>query len=71
MICTVEEAKKKWCPEVRDGSEPSLPAANRASGNWEFSLCIADNCMMWRWMRVQTSPEPNPVLGYCGLGDQP
>jgi hypothetical protein len=48
MICTEEEARKKWCPMARgiDHSDqcyaiPWLP-------------CAASNCMMWRWGEEET-----------------
>jgi hypothetical protein len=85
MICTEEEARKKWCPMVRgiDHSEqcyatPWLP-------------CAASNCMMWRWgesdeeytkrvtktqgehpdWSAQESADNTPEKGYCGLGAKP
>jgi hypothetical protein len=59
MICTEDEARKKWCPMVRYLPQPwnflryifhgntgfTTNRANRAVGN----NCIASDCMMWRW----------------------
>jgi len=58
MICTEEEAKTKWCPQVRltDGDVGGC--------------CIGSNCMLWVWMDMWASREgetkPN-MLGTCGL----
>jgi hypothetical protein len=62
-MLTEEEARKKWCPNVRlngggapfnrfnDGDDP--PGA----------LCMASACMSWRWW--------DGGYGYCGLAGKP
>jgi hypothetical protein len=65
---TREQARELWCPLVRYacGSEP--PAYNRCDDSDYRSIsnpsacrCIASDCMMWRWGRLNGE-------GYCGLG---
>jgi len=71
MICTVEEAKKKWCPMVRHQDTANDPASNRASvfnpcevERW--NRCIADKCFPgWRWW------DSDKKSGYCGFGGPP
>lgn len=68
MICTEEEAEKKWCPHGRTGGVVYADetetwhyiSANicELEGN-AISLCCASRCMMW----VPTEDG----LGSCGL----
>lgn len=61
---TEEEAKEKWCPMVRLHCVDSHCADNRLANNYELpdgTLCIASECMMWRWHSA------NKEYGYCGL----
>jgi hypothetical protein len=73
---TEEEARERWCPFARaydllncDGDAEYRPVTvNRQRGRApdEDCLCIASNCMAWRW-------EPNAEFssysrrGFCGL----
>jgi len=87
MYLTEEEARKKWCPQVRITlieSGPS-PSHNRVcmEGNTYNAIganCIASECMMWRWgSKFETGEEQEDLRqmdekstkGYCGLGDNP
>lgn len=74
MILTEEEARTKWCPEVRFVIGPNTPTWQ---GSWWDSrgetgkppLCIASNCMMWRWF--DTSDPVKASTGYCGKAGKP
>jgi hypothetical protein len=80
---TEDQAKTKWCPHVRfadpiDGGKPSVEPTtwNRFDGEWDYTglLCIASDCMMWRWERIpvqhtEFGPKGGELTGdgYCGL----
>ncbi len=86
---TEDEAKTKWCPFVRAiGAVSDDAAANRwpadpdgesddsfglDSSGQPHALCIASQCMAWRWDRViesqgQLVPMPQGApSGHCGL----
>ncbi len=72
---TEDDAKTKWCPmfQVSAGMTGNDDVNNR------MGLCIASECMAWRWRR---KPKPemveqsghrevtipaDPGSGYCGL----
>ena len=63
MIATEEEAKKKWCPHVRESTHRG-GAYNRNSGGSDttWNNCLASDCMMWR-----EESSVAPKRGYCGL----
>lgn len=68
---TEEQAKKLWCPEVRkimeaNGGRNGIAAT---SINTEDALCIASECMHWRW--AQRFEECDAATGYCGLSGRP
>lgn len=80
MAMTETEACKKWCPMTRVGAG-MRSAVNRVQDDVGSvvilpvgSLCIASDCMMWRWSSrtdqiMQTrslEPQDNPD-GACGL----
>lgn len=56
MLLSEEEAKTKWCPMVRTHIAVNVdyyrirtatgPAVNKGTNK---ALCIASDCMMWRW----------------------
>lgn len=61
---TEEEAKAKWCPHARVGSEQSgLGSINRdvrAGETVPQSHCIGSACTAWRWGRA-TSDAPSSI----------
>jgi hypothetical protein len=74
-VLTEEEARKRWCPFARSFDTPTeLPehiiasGTNRKRGGApdQWCLCIASDCMVWRWR----AGLPNDV-GYCGLAGAP
>ena len=68
---TEEEAKKKWCPMSRDTAISEGSYNRTATGKVVAScMCIASECMMWRWVRFDTGrPDTGTSsnVGYCGL----
>ena len=68
MYWTEEEAKTKWCPELKiEGSNASLK--NSQEITYEAASCIASSCMMWR-DEIGT-PKGMPRKGYCGVAGKP
>ena len=61
---TENEAKTKWCPMFRSSVEPNGSADNRGimneAGCHKSTLCIASECMAWRW---DWTPEDHTRLG--------
>jgi hypothetical protein len=82
---TEEQAKKKWCPMVRPGAYDGTVIDNRHTQKngeviWDFSCCIASDCMMWRWTEEDRIVDiggkegfkgVRQQLGYCGLAGTP
>lgn len=74
---TPEEARTKWCPMVRHSGDYDEPASNRAADGFPvglrrvtdsaWNLCVAEDCMMWRWHPLT---EPAKSSGYCGLAGE-
>ena len=53
---TEDEARTKWCPHARIGSDSTgLGCLNRdfAKGPPDAALCIASECMAWRFEPVE------------------
>ncbi len=82
---TEQEAKTKWCPFARVGSEQSgLGSLNREAKYNDavaHARCIGSACMAWRWTERRTPAGQNPAggsfnaygedRGYCGLAGKP
>jgi len=62
---TEEEAKTKWCPFARVGSEyePGFSLNRITDGPVKPAACIASRCMAWRKKMQDGS-------GFCGLAGQ-
>ena len=71
MFYTEDQAKHKWCPEMRKVQWHD-EAGNKLSiglmGNALDSDCIASDCMMWRW---ETKGSIGMQRGYCGKAGKP
>ena len=57
---TEDEAKKKWCPNVRQVQETAdyLSFNNRgevssAGDHFPRTMCLGSSCMAWRWSRAR------------------
>lgn len=72
MILTEEEAKKKWCPEIRTGLVHGMSVNHHVdmrpggAGVHDESRCIGSGCMMWRWHYDGLSDYPPDTKGFCG-----
>jgi hypothetical protein len=70
---TEDEAKQKWCPQVRFTQWNDQMLSNRG----EFSgatNCLASGCMAWRWANergLRSDGASVPIYGYCGLAGKP
>jgi hypothetical protein len=63
---TEDEAKTRWCPQVRIAGDENEPNFNRGygedhcnitGGNGQYKCnCIASECMMWRWVYEDANP---------------
>lgn len=82
---TEDEARKRWCPfaQVPVRIAGTVISANRArtedDGLDHGPLCIASNCMAWRWSYSPESQKADeefdyksgPCKGFCGLAGKP
>lgn len=68
MILTEDEAKKKWCPEVRTGLTAGMAVNHHVGGVYgnkhagdvhDETRCIASGCMMWRWKGWNSDKYPS------------
>lgn len=70
---TEKEAKEKWCPFSRLAEDDApRTVANRFVGEgatWGTTLCIAAECMAWRWVERMTNDEIR--TGFCGPAGKP
>jgi len=59
---TEDQARAKSCPFAR----------NRASTKQTDGLCLASDCMAWRWEAAAVREENNKIFpfGYCGLAGE-
>jgi hypothetical protein len=78
MIVSEGEAMDKWCPHVRasstcDDGNASNSSIDGTGRSPSYSLCIASECMAWRWDHDKNDQIETPVrmFGYCGLGGKP
>jgi hypothetical protein len=77
VICTEQEAKAKWCPQVRFVpilDDVALSPANRLGPekggddyNPAFSRCIGSACMMWVWVGAPIVPDYSKDFGEMKL----
>ena len=66
---TEKQAKDKWCPHALDTATDEGSYNRTGEGKIVPScLCLASECMMWRW--VITDPK-KAYKGYCGLAGIP
>ena len=86
---TTEQASSRWCPFSRallcesPGEEPrgqtyvgNRDYAHVAGSSEADCLCVAHECMAWRWCdglgADDDTKEPDMKrLGYCGLAGKP
>ena len=74
---TEDEARKKWCPMGRErftehicsGSGNINPEA--VNHKPDKTLCIASECMLWRWDGVRIEGAEDAWDGHCGLAGKP
>ena len=81
---TEAEARKCWCPFGRVAMledkmlQTGMPAFNRvaeaarARHSDAATMCIASECMAWRWDGEPISELNHPNMrGHCGLAGKP
>lgn len=64
---TEDEAKQKWCPQVRFSQWTDQMLSNRSDFSGATN-CLASGCMAWRWEDIAMR---KPIDGYCGLSGRP
>ena len=63
MILTEEEAKTKWCPEIRTGLVHGMSVNHHVdmrpggAGVHDETRCVASGCMFWRIYREAVLPR--------------
>ena len=65
MIITEAEARTKWCPHTRVTNSASSSYNRWGVYQPKQISCVASDCMMWEWLRVDEKHK-----GYCGLGNK-
>jgi len=65
--CSAEEAKKKWCPAGMVAM-PGGSSCNREPNSSDICLCLADDCMGWKWADLD---ETQGFCVYCRTGEKP
>jgi hypothetical protein len=73
---TEAEARALWCPFARSYQEPidgHFITANRTDEGMPdaFCLCIATDCMAWRWEKPLAPLPVDERHGFCGLAGKP
>jgi hypothetical protein len=79
---TEDQAKTKWCPFARYviDAQTVFPTGNRFEGQETSQvpneaakgcLCIASDCMAWRWRPVDLANGGQFGDGNCGLAGEP
>lgn len=79
---TEDEAKKRWCPAAREDTGGIGPVAgNRSQSSSAYTMCIASECMWWRWeweskQTFATTEQPqifeqSKTHGHCGMAGKP
>ncbi len=69
-MMTEAEARKKWCPyAVPFGTE----GGNRAKDGalTEPTMCLASECMAWRWDEITALLGDGAGNGFCGMAGPP
>jgi len=66
MYTTKTQALTTWCHITLGlGHANSHRTPEQQDGP---TMCVADNCMAWRWARLSLD---EPQKGYCGLAGKP
>jgi hypothetical protein len=68
MIVTEEDARKRWCPEVRT---PGGNLVVHKGHDTRMGKCISSDCMAWRWFDNTDDQAIKEPLGYCGKAGKP
>lgn len=77
---SVLDAKTKWCPFARVGTESGVNRSPRTNdfGSDAVAKCLASDCMAWRWVETHINdPAGSGMIitgdtyGFCGLAGQP
>ena len=55
MIVSEDEAKRFWCPMVKNRGTENEPVTKE-------NVCLGSGCMMWRYVDLSECYD-----GYCGL----
>ncbi len=77
MMLNPEQAKKLWCPMVRNlemsdtGAGQAMAGVNAEIRNDQRFNCIADGCMMWHWENPNMDIPSPDRRGFCGLAGKP
>ncbi len=67
---TVAQATTKECCGPEGCGRLVTSPAEYTAGN-KTRLCVASECMAWRWSRANV-PTPNEeLLGWCGIAGKP
>lgn len=72
MVCTEQEAFKKWCPHARmySGENGVVCNRNHFTSIPQYTTCLGSRCMNWVWMTEPGSMRDvlgGQWVGCCGL----